>query len=297
MDYLLHVLILVGIFSILSVSLNLISGYAGLISIAHAAFYGVGAYGAALLALKLHLPFLPALALAIIPAVILGLLVAWPSLRIHDDYFVIATFAFQIITFSLLNNWMALTGGPMGLPGIPRPRLFGWEVNSHLSFLVLVAVFAAAVVMVCGRIVNSPYGRVLCSIREDEVFARAAGKDVSAFKVMVFVVGAGMAAVAGTLYAYYISFIDPNGFTVMESILMISMVIVGGAGSMRGAVLGAVVLVSLPELIRFIGIPASVAADIRQLLYGALLVAFMLWRPQGLVGRYAFRSVGEKIRT
>ena len=130
----------------------------------------------------------------------------------------------------------------------------------------------------------------LKAIREDEVFAEAAGKNVAAYKVLVFVVGASLAAVAGALYAHYISFIDPTSFTVMESILIISMVIIGGAGSLAGPVVGAVFLVVLPGLLRFIGLPGSVAANLRQIIYGGLLVGFMMWRPQGLLGAYAFRG-------
>jgi len=294
MEYLLHILILIGIYVILSVSLNLIAGYTGLLSIAHAAFYGVGAYVAALMALKLHSPFLVNIICAVILGGLLGALVGIPSLRIRDDYFVIATFAFQVITFSVMNNWISFTGGPMGLPGIPRPAIFGWEVSSHIGFLLLIACFCALTLWVSHRIVHSPFGRVLKAIREDEVFAQAQGKNVAAYKVLVFVIGAGMAAVAGSMYAYYISFIDPTSFTIMESIFIISIVIIGGAGSLWGSVIGAVVLVTLPELLRFVGLPSSVAANIRQILYGGLLVAFMMWRPQGLLGEYAFQKDGSE---
>ena len=135
MEYLLHILILVGIYVILSVSLNLLAGYTGLLSIAHAAFYGVGAYIAALMALNLHSPFLINIVCAVVLGGLLGALVGIPSLRIRDDYFVIATFAFQVITFSVLNNWVSFTGGPMGLPGIPQPMIFGLTISSHIDFL------------------------------------------------------------------------------------------------------------------------------------------------------------------
>jgi branched-chain amino acid transport system permease protein len=288
MDYVLHILILIGIYVILSTSLNVIAGYTGLLSIAHAAFYGVGAYVAALMALNLHSPFLVNLVCAVVLSGLLGGLVGIPSLRIRDDYFVIATFAFQVITFSVLNNWVSLTGGPNGLPGIPQPTIVGLQVSSHVGFLILVGVFCALTLWVTQRIVRSPFGRVLKAIREDEVFAQAVGKNVAAYKVLVFVIGAGMAAVAGVMYAYYISFIDPTSFTVMESIFIISIVIIGGAGSLWGPVVGAVVLVVLPEVLRFVGLPSSVAANLRQIIYGGMLVAFMMWRPRGFLGEYAF---------
>ncbi len=294
MTYLLHILILIGIYIILSVSLNLLAGYTGILSIAHAAFYGVGAYVAALMALNCHTPFLLNLLLAIFASTVLGALVGIPSLRIKDDYFIIATFAFQVITFSILNNWVSFTSGPMGLPGIPQPVIFGLKISSHIGFLILTGLLCTFTFWFSGRIVHSPFGRVLRAIREDEVFAQAMGKDVAAFKVKVFMIGAGLAAISGVLYATYISYIDPTSFTVMESIFIISIVIIGGAGNLWGSVLGAAVLIALPELLRFIGLPNSVAANIRQMLYGGLLVAFMLWRPRGFIGEYAFYKESDK---
>ena len=289
MTYLLHILILIGIYIILTTSLNLLAGYTGILSIAHAAFYGVGAYAAALMALRFHTPFLLNLILAIAASAFLGAFVGIPSLRIKDDYFIIATFAFQVIVFSVLNNWVGFTGGPMGLPGIPQPVII-LKIASHGPFLLLTSVLAILCFYLCRRIVRSPFGRVLRAIREDEVFTQSAGKDVAAFKVKIFMVSAGMTAVAGALYAAYISYIDPTSFTVMESIFIISIVIIGGAGNLWGSVLGAFVLISLPELLRFVGLPNSVAANIRQMLYGGLLVAFMLWRPRGFIGEFTFRN-------
>ena len=229
MDYILHILILIGIYVMLSVSLNLIVGHTGLFSIAHAAFYGIGAYVATLMALNLHSPFLINILCAVILTGLVGALVGISSLRIRDDYFVIATFAFQVITFSVLNNWVSFTGGPMGLPGIPQPTVFGLTISSNIGFLFLVGFFCALTLWISHRIVQSPFGRVLKAIREDEVFTQAAGKNVAAYKVLVFITGAWMAAVAGVMYAYYISFVDPTSFTVMESIFIISIVIIGGS--------------------------------------------------------------------
>ena len=289
MEYFLHILILICIYSILSVSLNLLIGYTGILSVTHAAFYGIGAYVAALMALRLESPFLLNIFLAIIAAVILGALVGIPSLRIKDDYFIIATFAFQIITFSVLNNLVDFTGGPLGLPGIPQPVIFGLEISSHISFLILSGVLAVIAYWFCSKVIKSPIGRILKSLREDEVFTQAAGKNVTFYKVQVFMISAGVASVAGVLYATYITYIDPTSFTVMESILIISMVIIGGTGSLKGSVVGAIVLVALPELLRFVGLPNSIAANVRQILYGAALVGFMLWRPKGLIGEYEIK--------
>ena len=220
----------------------------------------------------------------------MGALVGVPSLRIRDDYFAIAPFAFQVITFSVMNNWVSFTGGPMGLPGIPQPTIFGLEINTHYRFLFLIFILCTIVLWTSHKIVSSPFGRVLKSIREDEVFAQALGKNVSSCKVLVFVIGAGMASVAGVMYAYYISFIDPTSFTVMESIFIISIVIIGGAGNIWGSVLAAAVLVILPEALRFLGMPSAIAANMRQIIYGALLVILMLFRPQGFIGEYSFKK-------
>ncbi len=261
---------------------------------AHAAFYGIGAYIAALMALNFNSPFILNLFLAIIGSSILGALVGIPSLRIKDDYFIIATFAFQIIIFSILNNLVSFTGGPMGLPGIPQPVIFGIKISSHLSFLILITILCAFTFYVSNKIVKSPFGRILKAIREDEIFTQSLGKNISAYKVKIFMISSGLAAISGVMYATYITYIDPTSFTLMESIFIISIVIIGGAGNLKGSIVGAVVLVMLPEILRFVGLPNSVAANIRQMLYGGLLVVFMLWRPQGFIGEYTFNKSSEK---
>jgi branched-chain amino acid transport system permease protein len=286
MDYLLHILILIAIYSILVISLDLIAGYTGLLSIAHAAFYGIGAYATALLSLYFQTNFLINMIFGAVGAAALGVIVAFPSLRIHDDYFVIATFGFQMIVYSLFNNWIDLTRGPLGIPGIPMASLFGFAFDSHWKFLILAAVFAGLSYGFVNKLVNSPYGRVLKAIREDEVFAQSLGKNVNSYKIQVFVIGGALASIAGNLYAHYVTFIDPTSFTILESILVISMVIIGGAGSLKGPVVGAAILVVLPEALRFVGLPSSVAANLRQIFYGGLLVLMMLYRPQGLMGEF-----------
>jgi len=288
MEYLLHILVLVGIYTILAVSLDLLAGHTGLLSIAHAAFYGLGAYTSALLAVRLGAPFLVGLLVGMAVAALVSLVVSLSSLRLHDDYFVIATFGFQMILFSVFNNWMDLTRGPLGIPGIPQPSIFVWTIQSHVEFLTLAAVLATFAYIVVGRIATSPFGRVLRAIREDEVFVKALGKNTLRFKVTAFAVSAALAASAGSLYAHYITYIDPTSFTVMESILVISMVIIGGPGSPWGPLIGAVVLVTLPEALRFVGLPSSVAANLRQIFYGTLLVVMMMVRPRGLMGHYGF---------
>jgi branched-chain amino acid transport system permease protein len=290
MDYFLHILILVAIYATLAISLDLLAGQTGLLSIAQAAFFGIGAYASALLATQAGMPFLICVFVGMIVAVIISFVVSLPSLDLHDDYFIIATLGFQIILFGIFNNWMEVTHGPLGIPGIPQPVIFGWHVTSHLDFLILAAAFACFAYFVVYRLTSSPFGRVLHAIREDEVFAKAHGKNTLRFKVTTFAVSAALAASAGSLYASYITYIGPTSFTVMESILIISMVIVGGAGSLWGPLVGAFVLVTLPEALRFVGLPDAVAANLRQIIYGSLLVIMMMFRPRGLVGKYGFNK-------
>ncbi len=294
MNYVLHILILIGIYSMLGMSLNLLAGYSGLLSICHAAFYGLGAYVTALLTLKLQLPWL-----ATVPAsaVFTGFF-AWAigkiALRFRDDLFVIATFSFQVIIYGLMLNWSDLTQGPMGLPGIPQTSIAEWHVTDNWEFLVLIIVFSVCVFMILERLVRAPYGRCLKGIREDETYMISIGKNTATFKTSAFVVGAILAGLCGSIYAGYITFIDPSSFTISESIFILAIVIIGGAGSLWGPIVGASVLVLLPELLRFIGLPSSMAANIRQILYGGLLVAFMMWRPRGFLGEYAFQREEDR---
>jgi branched-chain amino acid transport system permease protein len=258
-------------------------------SIAQAAFFGLGAYTAALLAVNCGISFWLCVTSGMILSAVISVLISIPSLRLHDDFFAIATFAFQVVVFNVFNDLMSVTRGPLGIPGIPNPKVFGISIKSHLDFFILVASFAAASTCVVWLITTSPFGRVLRAIREDQDLPLALGKNALRFKVVAFAVSGALAATAGALYAYYITYIDPTSFTVMESILILSMVIVGGAASLWGPVVGAAVLVVLPEALRFVGMPVAVAANVRRVVYGLLLVIMMIFRPRGLVGRYGFR--------
>jgi branched-chain amino acid transport system permease protein len=290
MDYILHIFVLIGIYSILSISLNLIVGYTGFLSITHAAFYGVGAYTVAIMALTLQSSFFINILGAIILSALLGALVGLPSLRLKGDYFVIACFAFQVIVFDILNNWTTLTHGPQGITGIPNPELFGLQISSHFAFFLLVFLFTCLIFLVSYRLVSSPFGRVLKAIREDEIFAESMGKNTAIYKVLIFAIAAGMAAVAGAMFSYYTSYISPSSFSVSESIFIISLVIVGGAGSLWGSVIGAIVLVTLPEFLRFVGLPVAIASNARQIIYGVLLVLFIMYRPHGLLGNFSLKE-------
>jgi len=289
MEYLIHILIISGIYIILTLSLNLIVGFTGLAALGHIAFACVGAYTSSLLALNLGVSPWIGLFIGAIFASALGVIVGFPSLRLKGDYLAIATFGLGVIVYSVAKNWISLTRGPMGLPGIPSFKLFGYEINNVWAYLVLVLIFVVITYVVIRNITKSPFGRILTAVREDEIAAEAMGKNINKYKLIVFVVGAFFAGIAGSLYAHYITFIDPSSFTMMESIAVLLMVVFGGMASLGGSFIGASVLVIFPELLRFLGMPSSVAAPLRQMIYGLLLVILMIWRPQGLMGKYKFK--------
>lgn len=289
MEYLLHILVITGIYIILTLSLNLVVGYTGLPSLGHAAFSCVGAYVSALFALNFGLSPWFGLLIGACVAALLGIIIGFPSLRLKGDYLALATFGLGVIVYSVAKNWVYLTRGPMGLPGIPGFSFFGIQLSEIWSYLILVIFFVILTYFIIRRIVNSPFGRVLRGIREDEMATLAMGKNVDKHKILVFVISAFFAGIAGSLYAHYITFIDPSSFTVMESIVILLMVVFGGMGSLAGSFVGASILVIFPELLRLLGMPSSVAAPLRQMIYGLMLIILMLKRPQGVVGKYRFR--------
>jgi branched-chain amino acid transport system permease protein len=286
MEYVSHLLVLAAIYTILVVSLDLLIGHTGIMSVAHASLFGLGAYTTALLAVHYDPPFI----IAIVPGMLIGSVVAviisLASLRLTRDQFVLATFGFQSILFGIFENWVSVTRGPIGVSGIPHPRILGLTASSPPLMLILVSASALLCYAAIMRFARSPFGRVLRAIREDEVFAKSLGKATYRYKISAFAISGCIAALAGGLYAYYMTFIDPTSFTIMESILILSMVIIGGAGSRWGPLVGALVLVILPEGLRFLGLPDAVAGSLRQVIYGVLLIAIVIFRPSGLVGSF-----------
>lgn len=283
-EYLFHILILINIYIIIAITLNLVSGFTGLLSLAHAAFYGIGAYATSLMWLYLGTGFWINIIVGMVSASLFAFVIAFPSLKIYDDYFAIATFGLQMIVFSILNNWVEFTKGPLGIPGIPAPKIFSIKIASHFAFFVLSGVFVLIVYLLVRLLVNSPFGLILKAIREDEVFTKSAGKNVINSKIYVFIISGSFVSIAGALYAHYVSFIDPSSFTINESIFMISIVIIGGMASLHGSIIGAIIMIIIPELLRFIGLPNALAANLRQIFYGILLIILMLFRPQGILG-------------
>lgn len=291
MEYFFHILIIAGIYAIFALSLNLIVGFTGLPALGHIAFACIGAYTSSLLALDYGIsPWIGLLVGGILSS-LFGIVVAYPSLKLKGDYLALTTFGLGIIVYSVAKNWVSLTRGPMGLPGIPTFSIFGYALDNVYSYLVLVSSFVAITYLIIRNITSPPFGRILTGIREDETAMLAIGWNVKKYKLIVFLIGAFFAGIGGSLYAHYITFIDPSSFTLMESIAVLLMVILGGMGSLVGSIIGAAFLILLPELLRFLGMPSSVAAPLRQMIYGLILIILMLWRQQGLFGKYTFKKL------
>lgn len=288
MNYLFHILTMINIYLILSLSLNVLVGYTGLLSLCHAAFYGIGAYVSTLLMTKLGIDFFIALPMAIIGAIILSLFVSIPSVRLKGDYFILTTVAFQIIIFYILYNWISLTQGPYGISSIPSPDIFGYSITGPIKYFL----FSFFITLLClgfvTIVLKAPFGQVLKAIREDETLAQAIGKNVTKFKIQAFAIASGLAAIAGVLFAHYVTYIDPTSFTFDEAIFLLSIVLIGGAGNIKGPIVGVFLLLIIPEILRFLGIPDTIAPNIRQMIYGSLLILFMYFRPQGIAGEYKF---------
>ena len=284
MDYVLHIAVMVSLYAILAASFNLLIGFAGLFALSQAAFFGVGAYTTAILAAKLGLAFpLPILAGVVLTAAV-GMLVALPALRIGGDHLVIVMLALQIIVIAVMVNWRSVTGGTDGIAGIPKIAPWGVPLDTPGRFLPLALAGAVLALGIAWRLAASPFARAVRAMRENELAAQAVGKNVVAIKLTVFAFSAGLAAVAGGLYAHYISYVSAETFTLDLTIYILAMVILGGTGNLWGSVLGAALLTALPELLKFIALPPDIADKSRQVLYGLALIAILLLRPQGLLG-------------
>ncbi len=288
MNYLSNILIQFSLYLTCALSLNLLLGYCGLFSLCHAALFGLGAYTAALLMTNAGWAFIPAALVSISVGSISSLAVSIMAVRLKGDAFALCTLAFQIVVIDLISNLVDLTGGPFGISGIPAPSLFG--ATLHGSSFVFVAVPTACLALYTAwAIDHSPFGRTMLATRNDELAARTLGKNVFMIRVVACIIAGGIVALGGSLYASYFGYIDPTAFLIGESFVILTMVVMGGSGNIIGPVLGAAVMVFLPELLRLLNIPGTAAPGIKQMIFGALLVLLMLIRPQGLWGRYELK--------
>lgn len=286
MEYLVNIGILFCIYAMLALSLNLAVGMSGLISLAHAAFYGIGAYAVAILMTAHGTSFWFALLIGIILNGILAFAVGKILSKFNGDYYAIVSAGLSVIVFSVLLNFKTLTHGPLGIYGIGKPQIAGYTFFSSFSFFVLALSITALFYAFFVFIDKSSFGRTLKGLREDEELTVCLGYKTLQYKNFIFTLSAMMAGVAGSFFASYIAYIDPTSFQLGEGIFFFTMITVGGLSSAFGSLVGAALLLILPESLRFLGLPYETAAQIQQLIYGALLVLIMAFRPQGLFGKY-----------
>jgi branched-chain amino acid transport system permease protein len=276
-EYVLNTAVLAGIYVILAASLNITNGYTGLFSFGHAAFYGIGAYTAAILATRLGWGFALTLPAAAVVAALFGAALALITLRLSGIFLALVTIGFQEITFLVTLNWIALTRGPMGIPGVPPPALGGYELRGNTGYYYLILALDVLTLFVVARVVTSRVGRAFVAIREDELAAQASGLPTFRLKVLAFVIATFFAGLAGAFFAHHARFVSADSFRLDETFVILTMLIVGGLGSFLGPIVGAVALVILPEVSR-------VLAEYRGVVYGLVLIAVILFRPEGVAG-------------
>jgi branched-chain amino acid transport system permease protein len=279
---------MINIYIILCTTTNLIVGMTNLISLGQAAFYGIGAYISTLALAYFQLSLIPALLIVIIFNILVSLLIALPTLRLKGDYFILGTLGFQFIVYTILYNWIDVTKGPYGISGIPSPTIFGLKISGVFGFLLLSTVLMLICLYIFQFLLDSPFGRVLKGLREDEIALSSLGKNPVKFKVWSFVISSMFIGLSGFLFASYISYIDPTSFNLDESIFILAAVLIGGTGNLKGPIAGAIFVILLPEILRFIGLPDFIAAPIRQIIYGVSLILIARYRPQGIAGTFKF---------
>lgn len=275
--YYITILIFLGINLIITIGLSLLMGYAGQISLGQSAFYGIGAYTTGILTTKLGMPIHFSFPLCIILTVFVAFFVGIPTLRLKGHYLAMATLGLGEIVHIVLNELLPLTGGPSGFGNIPLIKIFGIELDNDYKFYIFVWAIVSSILFISLNIINSRIGRALKSIHREEQTAETLGVNTSFLKLNIFVLSAGYASLAGFLYAHYVTFLSPGTFSLNFSILLVTMVAVGGMESVWGAITGTAVLTILPEYLRFF-------KDFDILIYGVILMAIMLSRPQGLYG-------------
>jgi branched-chain amino acid transport system permease protein len=278
--YILHTIVTIIIYVPLVLSQNLITGFTGMLTMGQAAFYGLGAYTSALLVMKLDVPWPIAFLAAGAVAAIAGIIVGVPCLRVGSDYLTLMTIGFGVIFSATATNWVDLTRGSMGMPGVPPASIGSFVFNTLPKQYYLYLLIAAACYFFMYRLTRSHIGRALIAIREDEIAASTVGINLAYYKVLAFTFGALWAGFAGSMLAHMLAFVGPQSFTLDESLLHVQMAILGGFGSLTGSVIGAAILVSLPQIFQDI-------YKYRMLINGILLLMLMAWRPQGIMGKSA----------
>ncbi|MBP5534611.1 MAG: branched-chain amino acid ABC transporter permease [Alphaproteobacteria bacterium] len=289
MAYGLHLMMMICIYLVLVYSMNLITGFGGLMSMGHAAFYGIGAYAYALLAMHFNLGFSACCLLAIVFSGLIGWILSKATLKFRGETFVLTTLGFQMIIFSILDNWESVTKGSYGIQEIPKPEFFGFYFTKMEQFTILGIIAALLITYIVGILGKSPFGLSLKAIRDNEKAAETLCISPQKQLTRAFVISAALAGFAGCLFASYVTYIDPTSFSLSESMFIMCILFVGGSGNLLGPFLGVIFMILFPEGLRFLGFPDEIAANIREIVYGTILIVLMYYRPNGLKGSYTVK--------
>lgn len=282
--YFIHLVILITIYAILAISLQLSFGFSGLLNLGHIAFFGVGAYVSAILSLH-GFSFIISFTLAVIASGVCGWGVSILTRKLKGDYLALVTLGFTFVVYTVFLNWKEVTNGPLGLPGIPRPEIFGIVFSDNFLFLLLALGLAILSYVFVHRLCYSPFGKALEATRDDELATESLGKNIRKLKTISFIISASLAGIAGILFASYITYIDPTSFTFINLLPLLLIVIIGGLGSLSGTVLATIMIILLPETLRFIGLSSSILGPTRQIIYVLILLLILYYKPRGFYGR------------
>ena len=291
MEYLFHVIYLLCIYVMLVLSANLTTGMANLLTMCQAAFYGIGAYIGTYFLFQFNISFLLIAFLVMMTTGLSSLIISYASVKLKGDYFVLATMGFQLIVYTIIYNWTEVTHGTYGIAGIPGFNLaFGLvSIDGIYTNLILILLITAAIIWFLNRLKTSPYGRLLKAIRTDGTIVESFGRNTAGVKIWAFALSSAIAGLAGALYASYVGYIDPTSFPLRESIFILCALFIGGIGNIEGPICGAAFVILLPEVLRWVGLPESMAAEIRQIIYGFALVLIMIFHPQGIKGKIVMK--------
>jgi len=285
-----YLLSLCCVYLMATFGLNLTVGYAGQMSLGQAAFFGIGAYHAAIL-LKLGLPFFVVLPIAAVACFAIGLALGFPALRVQHHYLAFATLGFNVLVFLVMRNEEKLTGGTFGISGIPRPTVLGVSMEGHLAFFYFTLGSLVVLAALLWWLLRSPWGRAFAALRDNPIRAESLGVNITAYTLLAFAIGAACAGIGGVYYAALVEFIEPGPFHVSTSLLMLLAVIVGGSGRFFGPVLGTIIIILLPELLRSSNMEALKFMQKWYLaFFGVAVVVLMVWLPGGLL------SLGDRFR-
>jgi branched-chain amino acid transport system permease protein len=286
MNYLFHISVMLEIYILLALSANQIVGLSGLLSLAQAVFYGLGAYATAIVITKFGFSYWLAFPVAILLCVLVALIFSFFAGMVRALYFSLATLALQIIFFSVVYNWIYVTNGPYGISGISSPEIFGMKINTPAGFALFGGFWILIVVLFYVWFLKTPISRLIQATRDDQIAVLSLGKNPNYYKRISIIISAIVAGIAGSIYASYATYIDASSFTLDESILILSIVLIGGTGKIIGPVTGAAIYILLPELLKFMQMPDSIAANMRMILFGLLLVLIVRFKPKGIFGKY-----------